>query len=167
MKLKAIAGLGILATFGFATPAAAVQAPVVVPLQGLETALPMDAPTVRTGIPIPIPSEPSPLRTRAMQHPDPALELPQTPITSDLPTTVLEAPMPQGFDGEDLGSARVTSGGSPMAAKTPGLAVGRPFALPHGESLGLPELDDPQAAILAPALQGDVSSGLGLAAPSV
>ncbi|GAA1350564.1 hypothetical protein [Streptomyces beijiangensis] len=167
MKLKVLAGLGVLASFVVATPAVAAQAPVVVPLQGLDAALPMDAPTLRTGIPIPVPGTPDAWHPRSEGELSPELAIPQTPVTSDLPRTVLAAPLPSVLDDEDLGRARVTSDASQMAARTPGFSLGRPITPGNGEDLGLPEIGTPQAAVLAPALQGDLSSGLGMDVPAV
>ncbi|MFC8264486.1 hypothetical protein ACFUIZ_01980 [Streptomyces cinereoruber] len=48
-----------LASAALAAPASAVEAPVIVPLEGLEPVLPMDAPTVATGVPVPMPGAPT------------------------------------------------------------------------------------------------------------
>ncbi|MFC8790245.1 hypothetical protein [Streptomyces cinereoruber] len=48
-----------LASAAPAAPASAVEAPVIVPLEGLEPVLPMDAPTVATGVPVPMPGAPT------------------------------------------------------------------------------------------------------------
>lgn len=63
MNLRSHAGMGILmtalASAAMAAPASAAEAPVVVPLQGLEPVIPMDAPTVATGVPLPVPGTPT------------------------------------------------------------------------------------------------------------
>lgn len=167
MNLKAIAGLGILAaslaSAAFAAPASAVEAPVIVPLQGLAPALPMAPPILETGVPVPVPGTPEVWRDHPAEPSTPELLLPQTPISSELPETFLSAPLPSGLDGEEgLGHALLTSSASELTAETPGASLGRPLAVSHGEHLGLPELRVPEAAVLTPDLQGDVISDLGV-----
>ncbi|MFI6644655.1 hypothetical protein [Streptomyces sp. NPDC050504] len=168
MKLKAIAGLGMLAaslaSAAVAAPAMATEAPVIVPLQGLAPALPMAPPTLETGVPVPVPGTPEVRH----EHPGgeesatPELMLPRTPITSELPSTVLSAPLPSGLDDEnDLGRALVTTPASELTTQTPGASLGRPLA-PSAEKLGLPEVRLPEAALLTPALRGDFVSDLGV-----
>ncbi|MFI8518477.1 hypothetical protein ACIGEZ_11735 [Streptomyces sp. NPDC085481] len=166
MNLRSHAGLGLLATAlasaALATPAVA-DAPVVVPLQGLEPVLPMDAPSIATGVPTPVPGAPTGFHQGVGGLPD--LTLPRIPVASDLPRTVVEAPLPEVLEGSEPGTAQLNSPYSPVKAATPGAVVGTPVATPSGDGLGLPEVKAPQVGLLAPVLTGTLDSQLGLAQP--
>ncbi len=166
MTLRSHAGMGLLmtalASAAMATPAAAVEAPVVVPLQGLEPVLPMDAPTVATGVPVPVPGAPTGFQKGFGALPD--VTLPSVPLTGTLPATVVEAPLPELLEGSEPGRALLTSPHSEMAAATPGAVLGNPVEAPRGNGLaGLPDLAPPQLGLIAPTLSGALDSRLGLA----
>ncbi|MFJ3900756.1 hypothetical protein [Streptomyces sp. NPDC090025] len=164
MNLRSHAGLGVLAaaiaSAAFASPAAA-DAPVVVPLQGLDQVLPMDAPTLETGVPTPIPGAPTGFHEGVGTLPD--LTLPQIPLASTLSETDIAAPLPEVLRDSEPGTAELTSPRSDMRALTPGATVGNPVLSPTGKGLGLPELKHPDAGLLTPALTGDLAPQLGLA----
>ncbi|MEU5218813.1 hypothetical protein AB0G79_21810 [Streptomyces sp. NPDC020807] len=165
MTLRSHAGMGILmtalASAALAAPASAVEAPVIVPLQGLEPVLPMDAPTVATGVPVPMPGAPTGFQKGLGSLPDVAL--PSVPLTGTIPNTVVDAPLPEVVEGSDLGRALLTNPHSEMKASTPGAVVGNPVKAPSGDGLaGLPDLAKPQLGLLTPVLSGALDPKLGL-----
>ncbi|MFF1507504.1 hypothetical protein [Streptomyces sp. NPDC058326] len=154
-----------LASAAMAAPASAAEAPVVVPLQGLEPAIPMDAPTVATGVPLPVPGAPTVFHEgRSQGMPD--IGLPRVPVASSVPKTVLAAPLPEVIEGSQFGTALLTSPGSPLKAATPAAKVGNPVGMPRGDRFGLPELAMPDAGVLTPAVNGGLEPQLGLAQPT-
>jgi hypothetical protein len=163
MNLRSQAGLGLLmtalASAAMATPASAAEAPVVVPLHGLEPAIPMDAPTVDTGVPLLMPGAPTVFH-EGQTLPD--IGLPEVPFTSTLPETDLAAPLPELIDGSRPGTAQLTSPDSPLAAVTPAAEVGSPVGLPDGDRFGLPELTLPNAGLRTAAAKGALEPELGL-----
>ncbi|MFI8371847.1 hypothetical protein [Streptomyces sp. NPDC085466] len=166
MTLRSQAGMGLLmtalASAAMAVPAAAVEAPVVVPLQGLEPVLPMDAPTVATGVPVPVPGAPTGFQKGLGALPD--VTLPSVPLTGTLPETVVDAPLPELLEGSEPGRALFASPHSEMRAATPGAVVGNPVEAPRGNGLaGLPDLAPPQLGLISPTLSGALDSRLGLA----
>lgn len=171
MNVKSQAGTGLVAAClvsaaaaAMAAPAAAAEAPVEVPLQPLSAVLPMAPPTLSTGVPLPMPGAPEGLgRTTEGGLPE-LLLLPRTPVSGELPRTVLEAPLPGLLGGRPLGTAMLTSDRSDVETATPGATLGEPLSLPHAEGLGLPGVQLPQAGVLAPVLTGALDSDLGLGA---
>ncbi|MER8235389.1 hypothetical protein [Streptomyces sp. NPDC094049] len=166
MNLRSHAGMGLLmtafASAALASPAAAVEAPVVVPLQGLEPILPMAAPTVTTGVPVPMPGAPTGFQKGLGALPD--LALPSVPLTGTLPGTVVDAPLPQLIKDSEPGHALLSSPHSEMRAATPGAVIGTPLEAPRGDGLaGLPELTKPRVGLLTPVLSGALEPQLGLA----
>ncbi|MEU8621774.1 hypothetical protein [Streptomyces sp. NPDC048623] len=164
MNLRSHAGLGLLAaalaSAALASPAVA-DAPVVVPLQGLEPVLPMDAPTVATGVPTPIPGAPTGFHQGSGALPD--LSLPRLPLESALSETDIAAPLPEVLRGSEPGTAELNSPRSEMHAVTPGATVGNALQTAHHDPLGLPGLGVPEIGLLTPALNGAVDPQLGLA----
>ncbi|MFG3499266.1 hypothetical protein [Streptomyces sp. NPDC047928] len=165
MNVRSQAGAGVLVTClasaALATPAAAAEAPVEVPLEALGTVLPMEPPTVRTGVPLPMPGTPQGLgatRDGRMQE----LLVPRTPLTAQSAGTRIAVPLPGLLGGRPLGTAAVTSPGTDLRTATPGATLGSPLSLPRGEALGLPDVELPQAGLLAPTLMGALESDMGL-----
>ncbi|MFF4171231.1 hypothetical protein [Streptomyces sp. NPDC001744] len=148
-----------LASAALAAPASAVEAPVVVPLQGLEPVLPMDAPTVATGVPVPVPGAPTGFQEGTGSLP--GATLPSVPLVGAFPKTVVDAPLPELLRGGDPGHALLAAPGSEMLAATPGATVGNPVTAPRGA--GLPKLTAPRVGLLAPTASGALDSTLGLA----
>ncbi|MFG2334578.1 hypothetical protein ACGFMM_33935 [Streptomyces sp. NPDC048604] len=153
-----------------ASSASAAEAPVVLPLQGLETAAPgLDAPTVASAVPLPVPGAPTGLTDVHGGLPD--AQLPRIPVAGSVPGTLVEAPLPELLDGSETGSALLTTPGSDLDAVTPGAVVGTPVAVPDGRpgplGLSLPGVTAPEAGLLTPALSGALDSGLGVQPPSV
>ncbi|MEV5973891.1 hypothetical protein [Streptomyces sp. NPDC051921] len=164
MNLRSHAGLGLLAAAlasAALAPSAAADAPVVVPLQGLEPVLPMDAPSVATGVPTPIPGAPTGFHEGVGALPD--LTLPRVPLDSTLSETDIAAPLPELLKGSEPGTAEVTSPRSEMKALTPGATVGNALLAPQGDGLGLPGLGVPEVGVLTPAVTGALDPQLGLA----
>lgn len=150
-----------LASAALASPAAAVEAPVIVPLQGLEPILPMGAPTVESGVPVPIPGAPTGFHQGHGPMPD--IALPSMPLTGTLPKTVVDAPLPELLTGSRTGRTLLSTPQSDMKAATPGAVVGNPVKDPRGNGLAsLPELVAPQIGLLGPVLSGDLDGQLGL-----
>ncbi|MFF8607347.1 hypothetical protein ACF06X_15550 [Streptomyces sp. NPDC015346] len=155
-----------LASAAMAAPASAAEAPVVVPLQGLEPVIPMDAPTVASGVPLPVPGGPTGFhKGRSGVLPD--VTLPQVPVSSTVPRTVLDAPLPEVIEGSEPGKALLTSPRTPMKAATPGAEVGNPVVLPGDNRFGMPAFTEPNVGVLAPVMNGTLDSQLGLVAPTV
>ncbi|GAA2481974.1 hypothetical protein [Streptomyces gobitricini] len=171
MNLKSQAGMGIvvtcLASAAMASSAAAATtapvAPVDVPLHGLGTVLPTETPTLRTGVPIPLPGAPMGLTGHGEGKVHPLL-LPQLPITAGVPETLVSAPLPEVVEGE-TGRALVTAPASELRATTPGAILGSPVTLPRAETLGLPGVELPQVGFLSPTVTGALDYTLGLAQP--
>ncbi|MFD4377131.1 hypothetical protein [Streptomyces sp. NPDC058486] len=166
MTLRSHAGMGLLmtalASAAMAVPAAAVEAPVIVPLQGLDPVLPMDAPTVASGVPVPVPGAPTGFQKGLGALPD--VTLPSVPLTGTLPETVVDAPLPEVLDGSRPGRALFASPHSEMRASTPGATLGNPVEAPGGDGLaGLPDLHAPELGLASPMLSGGLDSQLGLA----
>lgn len=164
MNLLSHAGLGLLAAAlasAALVPTASADAPVVVPLQGLEPVLPMDAPTVATGVPTPIPGAPTGFHEGTGALPD--LTLPRLPLASTLSETDIAAPLPEVLRGSEPGTAELTSPRSEMQAVTPGATVGNALHAPQGDPLGLPWLGVPEVGLFTPALNGALDPQLGLA----
>ncbi|WP_369146191.1 hypothetical protein [Streptomyces sp. R44] len=150
------------ASAALASPAAAVEAPVIVPLQGLDPVLPMDAPTVATGVPVPMPGAPTGFQKGLGALPDVAL--PSVPLTGTLPETVVDAPLPELLKGSEPGHALLSSPHREMKAATPGAVVGNPLEAPRGNGLeAIPDLTEPQVGLLTPVLSGALDPQLGLA----
>lgn len=163
MNLRSHAGLGLLATAlasaVMATPAAA-DAPVVVPLQGLEPVIPMDAPTIATGVPTPVPGAPTGFQEGVGSLPD--LTLPRIPLDSTLSETDIAAPLPELLRDSRPGTAALTSPRSEMKAVTPGATLGNVVRTPQAGHI-LPGFEAPEVGLLTPALNGALDPQLGLA----
>ncbi|MER7111092.1 hypothetical protein [Streptomyces sp. NPDC000229] len=170
MNRKIQAGMGIVVTCltsaAMASPAEAAAvpvAPVDVPLHGLGTVLPTETPTLRTGVPIPMPGAPMGL-TGYGEGKVQSLRLPQLPVTAVVPETLVSAPLPSVVEGE-TGRALVAAPPSVVQATTPGAILRSPVTLPRAESFGLPGVELPQVGFLAPTVTAAVGSTLGLAQP--
>ncbi|GAA1902979.1 hypothetical protein GCM10009837_28040 [Streptomyces durmitorensis] len=145
-----------------AAPAqAAEHAPVAIPLNGLEWALDTQAPEISTGVPIPIPGGPDQPRfdeDRLL----PERELPQFPVSTDLPATRVVTPLDDalgevGFDRMDVATRE-----SDVRTSTPGASLNAPATGPRPDHFGLPGAALPQAALHAPLLQAQPGADLGL-----
>ncbi|MDQ8707201.1 hypothetical protein RCO28_32750 [Streptomyces sp. LHD-70] len=166
MKLTSRAGLAVLMTCmasaaAVAPAAAADSVPVPVPLEGLETALPVEVPELRGGVPLLKPGAPvTGERTEGRllgEH-----VLPQLPLHSALPETTLDAPVTDPLSQERVAGLGVESVESPVEALSPGLGVAAPLTEPGAGPLGLPGVDVPQLSVLTPALQATPNAGTHL-----
>ncbi|MEU6057098.1 hypothetical protein [Streptomyces sp. NPDC047097] len=167
MNPKTQAGMGILVTClasaAMASPALAASAPVApvdIPLHGLSTVLP-ETPVLRTGVPIPVPGAPAGFTQRAEGGLQPLL-VPQLPLSTGTPETLIAAPLPDIEGDRPTGRAVLAAPASEVQAVTPGAVAGLPLTLPRAETLGLPGLALPPAGLLAPSLTGAVESTMGL-----
>ncbi|MDI3390387.1 hypothetical protein QIS99_29970 [Streptomyces sp. B-S-A8] len=163
MKLTSRAGLSVLMTClasaaAVAPAAAADSVPVPVPLEGLETALPVEVPDVRAGVPLLKPGAPV-----AAERGEGRLVgqdvLPQLPVHSALPETVLDVPVTDPLTQEQLAGVGVESVESPVEALSPGLGLNAPLTQPGEGPLGLPAADVPELALLTPTLQATPAAG--------
>ncbi|MEU8531253.1 MULTISPECIES: hypothetical protein [Streptomyces] len=154
-----------------ASSAVATEAPVTLPLQGLETAVPaLDAPTVHSGVPLPVPGAPAGLHEGAGGG-LPDAGLPRVPIASSVPQTLVDAPLPELLDGSESGDAQLTTPGSDVQTATPGAVVGTPVSTPAGSGPfglpGLPGLSVPEAGVLTPSVTGALDPTLGIQPPGL
>ncbi|MFM9372850.1 hypothetical protein [Streptomyces sp. Da 82-17] len=166
MKLTSRAGIAVLmtcmASAAAVTPAAASDAvPVPVPLEGLETALPIDAPELKSGVPLLKPGAPQ-IGEREEGKLIGHNVLPQLPVHSDLPETVLDLPLTDPLSRERVAGLGVEAVESPVQALSPGLGVDAPLAEPGAGPLGLPRVNVPELAVLPPALQATPNAGTQL-----
>lgn len=151
-----------MATAAAVTPAAAGSSvPVAVPREGLETKLPFESPAVSTGVPIPVPGSPGgPRHVVGSLMPSPLM--PALPVTSELPSTLVKAPLTDPLTDEKLGSAALTTPSSPLRAEGPGRSSTRRSARRRPSCSGCPRWMSPQAGLLAPTLRGAPTADLGL-----
>ncbi|NBE54806.1 hypothetical protein [Streptomyces boluensis] len=159
MKLTSRAGLAALmtcmASAAAVTPAVAGDSvPVPVPLEGLEHALPIEAPELHGGVPLPKPGAPV-IAERGEGRLVSRDVLPQLPVHSALPRTVLDVPVTDPLSQERVAGLGIESPDSPVEALSPGLGLDAPLTEPGAGPLGLPEATLPQLAVLAPALQAE------------
>ncbi|MEV5611038.1 hypothetical protein [Streptomyces sp. NPDC052225] len=153
---------GCLAAVAGAVPAvASSNVPIRVPLDGLESALHMDAPRLSTAAPIPLPGTPGgPRYTRG--HVLPQQPIPQLPVSSELPATDAELPLPQLLATDDVERLGLTTEASGVRAATPGATVNPPLTGPRSNRMGLPEVAPPQAAVAVPDVQARPGADLAL-----
>ncbi|MFF0446828.1 hypothetical protein ACFYT4_10505 [Streptomyces sp. NPDC004609] len=144
-----------------APAAAAASVPVTLPLESLETVLPLEAPGLSTGVPVPVPGAPDGPRhvTGRML---PQRVLPQVPFTSGLPRTALEVPLESPLVEGAPGLARAAVEAPDTRLTTPGASLGAPLSAPRPELFGQPEPVLPEAALLTPALAGTPAADLAL-----
>ncbi|MEU1280178.1 hypothetical protein [Streptomyces sp. NPDC005805] len=138
---------------GAAPAAAAGSVPVTVPLESVEAALPVDAPALSTGVPVPVPGAPEGPR-HVTGNLLPENTLPAVPLTAEVPGTLLELPVENPLGEGNLGVAQVVSEASDLTLASPGASLGAPLTQPRPELLGQPEATLPEAGIVAPVLRG-------------
>ncbi|MCP3818447.1 hypothetical protein NLX86_10055 [Streptomyces sp. A3M-1-3] len=145
-----------------ASPATAGEhVPITVPLQALETPLGMAAPELSTGVPVPVPGAPAaPRHQHGRMLPEDAL--PRLPVSTELPPTLVAAPVPNLVGKAEEATARLATPPSQLRAEGPGASLGAPLSAPRADNFGLPDLAVPEAALLTPALQGQATGALGL-----
>ncbi|MEV2207149.1 hypothetical protein AB0E16_17120, partial [Streptomyces sp. NPDC047970] len=99
-----------------ATGAPAVAAgsvPVTVPLESVEAALPVEAPSLSTGVPVPVPGAPeTPRHTTGNLLPDHTL--PAVPFAGQLPETLVELPVDNPLGEGELGVVRAVTEASDL-----------------------------------------------------
>ncbi|MZD04583.1 hypothetical protein GTW43_05730 [Streptomyces sp. SID5785] len=159
--LAVVAGCAAAAAGGAAPAAAAPSVPVEVPLAGVESALPVDAPELRTAAPLPIPGAPEGPRYDE-QHLLPQNALPRLPVSSELPRTHAALPVPRVLPVDTVEQVGLDSAGSPLRTESPGASVGAPLTAPQAGRFGLPGLSTPQLGLGTPDLQAGPGADLGL-----
>ncbi|MGY0025068.1 hypothetical protein [Streptomyces sp. cg35] len=156
---------GCIAAAAGATPAVASgQVPVEVPLGGVERALHMDVPRLSTAAPIPIPGTPEGPRYEK-DHVLPQGTVPRLPLSSELPATEAEVPLPRLLgpeDAEHTDRLGLDTEASPVRTLTPGASVNPPLTGPRPHRFGLPEVSAPQAALGTPDVQAQPGADLAL-----
>ncbi|WP_432124419.1 hypothetical protein [Streptomyces sp. C10-9-1] len=145
-----------------ATGAPAVAAgsvPVTVPLESVEAALPVEAPSLSTGVPVPVPGAPeTPRHTTGNLLPDHTL--PAVPFAGQLPETLVELPVDNPLGEGELGVVRAVTEASDLRLSSPGASLGAPLTQPGPGSFGQPEPTMPEAGVIAPVLQGAPAAAL-------
>ncbi|MET7618280.1 hypothetical protein [Streptomyces sp. NPDC005408] len=143
-----------------AAPAVAgPSVPVTLPLESLETVLPVEAPALRAGVPVPVPGAPDGPRY-ATGKLLPEGTVPQVPFTSTLPETLLEAPVENPLGEGNIGVARAASEATDLKLTSPGASVGAPVSEPRADLFGRPEAVLPELSVLTPTLQGTPAADL-------
>ncbi|MBZ3900818.1 hypothetical protein WB401_21800 [Streptomyces brasiliscabiei] len=153
---------GVVAAVGAsAAPAAAAETvPVPLPLEGVEHSLNVKAPKLAGQLPLLMPGAPQG-PTYAEGRLLPASALPQVPLGAALPGLKAEAPLPRVV-GEGFERVGVDAPAADLRTLTPGLDVDAPLSAADPDALGLPSLQDPQAAVLTPLLRTAPTANLGL-----
>lgn len=156
----AAAFMACIATAAAVSPAAAgTSAPVDLPLESLERVLPVQAPELRTGVPVPMAGVPDgPRYVTGRMLPENAL--PAVPFTAELPETTLELPVRDPLGEGSLGALRAVSESSDVMLSSPGASVGAPLSAPRDDLSGRPEPVLPQLALITPVLQGTPAAAL-------
>ncbi|MGX1883373.1 hypothetical protein [Streptomyces sp. NPDC055287] len=156
----AAAFMACLATAAAVSPAAAgTSVPVDLPLESLQTVLPVQAPELRTGVPVPVAGVPDgPRHVTGRLLPENAL--PAVPFTAELPDTKLVLPVEDPLGEGRLGALGAVSEASDLALTAPGASVGAPVSAPREHLLGRPEPVLPQVALITPVLQGTPAAAL-------
>uniref|UniRef100_A0AAU2V7R4 Uncharacterized protein n=1 Tax=Streptomyces sp. NBC_00003 TaxID=2903608 RepID=A0AAU2V7R4_9ACTN len=147
--------MACMATAASVAPAAAIASapyvPIAPPLRVLNTVLPFEAPTVNTGMPLPIPGAPNgPRYVKGKLLP--TNMVPAIPFDTALPNTHIGTPLPNPLTAGSLETPELVSPESPLHAATPGANIGAPLGGPRA---GLPPLAMPAAGVSAPAVQGN------------
>ncbi|WP_338698127.1 hypothetical protein V2W30_19050 [Streptomyces sp. Q6] len=152
----------IAAAAGSSAPAVASgNVPIEVPLGGVENALHIDAPRLSTEAPIPIPGTPEGPRY-AKDHVLPEHAVPRLPLSSELPATDAEVPLPQLLATDDVDRLGLTTEESAVRTLTPGASVNPPLSGPRPHLFGLPDVSAPQAAVGTPDVQAQPGADLAL-----
>lgn len=158
--------MACVATAVAASPAAAgtsvpqvPSVPVSLPLEHLETVLPVQTPDLRTGVPVPVTGVPDgPHHAAGRLLPEKAL--PAVPFRAQLPETKAELPVKDPLGKDNLGVVGAVSEASDLKLATPGASVGAPVSAPRRHRRGLPELVMPEVGLAAPMLQGTPNATL-------
>ncbi|MEV6651446.1 hypothetical protein [Streptomyces sp. NPDC051219] len=158
MKMTARGSLAALMTCmaaaGAVTPAAAGEhRPVNVPLEALERPLGMPLPTLSTGVPVPEAGPVEPPR----HHPGRLLPehiLPTLPVTTELPPTLVDAPVPSLVGHAEEVTTIASTPPMALRAQSPGASVDAPLSPPRRGDAGLPDLVAPEAGLIPPTLRG-------------
>ncbi|MEU3602226.1 hypothetical protein ABZ714_26440 [Streptomyces sp. NPDC006798] len=144
---------------GAVPAAAAPSVPVNLPLESLEHVLPVPAPELATGVPVPVPHAPeAPAHVAGRLLPYGAL--PRVPLSTELPVTEAGVPVTEPLGDRELGVARIASEAAELSLATPGASLGAPLSAPRPELYGQPEPVLSEVAVLTPTLRGAPAAGL-------
>lgn len=160
----AAAFVACVATAVAASPAAAgtppvPSVPVTLPLEHLETVLPVETPELRTGVPVPVPGVPDGPRYAAGRM-LPEKVVPAVPFGTQLPETNVELPVKDPLGEDNLGVVRAVAEASDLALTAPGASVGAPVSAPRPHLFGFPEPVLPEVGLAAPMLRGTPAATL-------
>lgn len=145
-----------------ARQAADSRVPVYVPLEAMETGLPVDAPRLAGTLPAtPVLPPEAPSMGPGQLVPDPLL--PALGTSGDGPSALLEAPVPTLDARNAASAARVATPSVPLTAAGPEARLGLPVDALSVEDGELPRLDDlPDAGLTGPQAQGQPTAGIGV-----
>ncbi|MET9893715.1 hypothetical protein ABZZ47_26600 [Streptomyces sp. NPDC006465] len=145
---------GVAAVVGAAaaTPAVAAETvPIPVPLNGVQQALGLKAPSIAGELPVPLPGRlEGPRYVEGRMIPERAV--PQVPLSGGLPGADVRTPLPHVL-GDGFDHLGLAAPAADLRTLTPGLSLDSPLGAPNPDHLGLPGLKLPQAAVLAPLLK--------------
>lgn len=135
--------------------------PLIVPFETMEGALPVDAPRLVGTLPaVPLAPPGAPGTSGDRLVPDPLL--PALETNGDGPSAGLEAPVPTLNPANRGTAARLATPPVPLSARGPEARLGLPVERPGADPTGVPELGLPDAALTAPAAQGQPGAGFGV-----
>jgi hypothetical protein len=156
-----LTGVAAAAGVGAATPAAAAGAiPVPVPLDGAESSVGTQLPELAGEVPFLVPGAPEGPRYREGRL-LPRNTVPQMPLDTALPGLTTKAPLPHVV-GEGFEQAGLDAPATDLDARTPGLSTDAPVTAPETDRISLPELRDPELALLTPVLNTAPAADLGM-----
>lgn len=144
----------VLAPATAAAADAGSQVPVDVPLESIETVLPLDAPTIHATVPsnpLSTPSVPQIMKDDQLNVP----LVPEVGTILDTPTADVTVPLLGSDRNENSTSARISTDSTPLTAVTPAVDVALPLTNPGVEESGMPRLAMPNATVTTPTLQGE------------
>ncbi|MGP3952446.1 hypothetical protein [Streptomyces sp. 7N604] len=144
------------------------RVPLIVPLESMETSLPLDAPAVGGSFPA-LPVKPP---TRQDMTPEmtrdggvePRATIP--PLrTQGAPSAFVEAPVPTLQERGGRSAARIETPQAPLGTSGPEASLGLPMGAPSTDrsgTPGLPELKAPDASVTSPAAKGEPQAYVGV-----
>ncbi|MGP3923206.1 hypothetical protein [Streptomyces sp. 8N616] len=144
------------------------RVPLIVPLESMETSLPLDAPAVGGSFPA-LPVKPP---TRQDMTPEmtrdggvePRATIP--PLrTQGTPSAFVEAPVPTLQERGGRSAARIETPQAPLDTSGPEASLGLPIGAPSTDrsgTPGLPELKAPDASVTSPAAKGEPHADVGV-----
>lgn len=135
------------------------QVPLIVPLETMEATTPLDAPRLTGTVPA-MPIAPPAHAPQDGRHlvPDPLL--PALSTSGDVPTAMLQAPVPTLSAANRASAARLTTDDAPLKAYTPEASLGSPVSVPSSRSGGRTDTEVPDARLTTPMMKGQPGADL-------